>query len=68
MDQENADEVQASPPTWFSILEELLDLADAHVHSRNLKVRPQANTMQPVVSCDKNHDSDSEGVDSEDPS
>jgi len=68
MNKEKADEVQTSPPSWFHILEELLNMANTHVNGKNAKVYPQANTMQPMVSSGKNRDSGSGDADSEVPS
>ena len=68
MNKENADEVQADPPSWFHMLEELLNMANTHVNGKNAKNHSQANMMRPMVSSGKNRDSGSGNADSEVPS
>ena len=59
MDREKYDDVQTNPPSWFRILEELLNLADACVHTEDTKTHPQTNASLPVVNRDKNSGADS---------
>ena len=50
---------QADPPPWFHILEELLNLANARVYTKDAKAHPQTIASLHVVNCGKNPGADS---------
>ena len=45
--------MKTNPPSWFHILEELLNTADACACNKKEKIRLQTNAAQPVISSDK---------------